>query len=863
MNARLRTIAIQTWMLLTPLAAAAEPDPAKLEFFEKRVRPILVNHCYACHSADTKPAGGLRLDDRNGVLTGGNTGAAVTPGNPGQSLLLKRVSKEAKRRMPAEGSFLTDDEIATLTQWVKDGATWTPVNIPASLSKVRANYDELRKTHWAWQPLADPKPPQVKDQTWPRHDIDRFLLARLEAGNLRPVRDAEKLDLIRRLTFDLTGLPPTPLEIERFRTNESADAYEQLVDRLLASTAFGEQWGRHWLDVARYGESTGPSRNIPYPHAWRYRDYIIDAVNADVPFNRFVQEQIAGDLLPAASDKERDRLRVATGFLALGVKDVNQRFKVRFVMDNVDEQIDAVTRSTLALTVTCARCHDHKFDPVPQSDYYALAGIFTSTDNAAGLRNQMGGAGLAYYVPDQLVRLSGKLPPPPADQVEPLKVKVAEAKKAWDAIRGTPEGLKPAPNGQPTQRPFRLRYERLQAELLALTDPGQRGEAAHGARDAKEPADTEIRIRGEAEKTGPKAPRGFLTAFAVPDAHSINPHSSGRLELAQWLTSASNPLTARVYVNRVWSHLFGRGICSSVDNFGASGDLPSNPELLDYLANRFIRDGWSTKQLIRTLVLTRAYQLSSEATPQHRQADPANILVWRHSPRRLTADEFRDGVLAASGQLEKARPQGSPVKNLRMVELRDNGPEAAEILQAADKSLSRSLYLPLLRGLVPRSLQAFDPVEQTLVTGSRENTTVPSQALFLMNSPFIRQCSVVLAESLLKTAAGEEERLKIAYSLILGRAPSELESRRALAFLSDYETAARENWNEVQLASSRPAIAEPKPNRPNAAPANPDEADQSGVAVSETIVRPQTARAAAWLALVQSLFGSAEFRFVK
>ncbi len=863
MKRHLRLAAIQAWLLLVPLATAAGPDQARLEFFEKQVRPILVNHCYACHSANTKPAGGLRLDDHNGVLTGGNSGAAVSPGNPGQSLLLRRVSKEAKRRMPAEGNFLTEEEIATLTRWVKEGAVWTPLSIPASLGKVRANYDELKKTHWAWQPIADPKPPRVQDQAWPRHDIDRFLLARLEGRNLRPVVDADKRDLIRRLTFDLTGLPPTPLEIDSFLANKSPDAYEQLVDRLLTSAAFGEQWGRHWLDVARYGESTGPSRNIPYPHAWKYRDYVVEALNADVPFNRFVQEQIAGDLLPASDDQERNRLKIATGFLALGVKDVNQRFKVRFVMDNVDEQIDVVTRSTLALTVSCARCHNHKFDPIPQADYYALAGIFTSTENAAGLRNQMGGAGLAYYVPDQLVRLSGSLPPPPAEQVEPLRAKVAEAKKAWDAIRGTPEGLKPGPNGQPTQRPFRLRYERLQAELLALTDPAQRGLAAHGARDAREPADTEIRIRGEAEKTGPRAPRGFLTAFAVPDVASINPRQSGRLELARWLTSTQNPLTSRVYVNRVWSHLFGRGLCSSVDNFGASGDTPSNPELLDYLANAFIRDGWSTKRLIRTLVLTHAYQLSSEATPQHRQADPANILVWRHSPRRLTADEFRDAALAASGELQRTQSGGSPVKDLRMIELRDNGPEAAGILEAADKSLSRSLYLPLMRGLVPRSLQAFDPVEQTLVTGSRENTTVPSQALFLMNSAFIRQRAFALAQHLLQSKEGDEARLKAAYAQVFGRPPADLESRRALAFLLDYENAARSSWSDTQLASSKAIDVSPKPGRTIDNSANPDEADQSGVAVNESIVRPQTARTAAWLALVQSLLGSAEFRFVR
>ena len=315
----------------------------------------------------------------------------------------------------------------------------------------------------------------------------------------------------------------------------------RIVDALIASPQFGERWGQHWLDLARYADSTGPSRNIPYPHAWKYRDYVIDAVNADVPFDRFVTEQIAGDLLPARSAAERNRLLIATGFLAVGVKDVNQRFKVRFVMDNVDDQIDAVSRSILGLTVTCARCHDHKFDPIPTTDYYALAGIFTSTDNCAGLRNKMGGGGLEYYDPSMLVRLSGDAPAPPEEKVKALESRVEKAKQAWDSIRGTPEGLAKAPNGFPVQRPIRLEYERLRGELLAMTDPATQGLAVHGARDAKEIGDTEVRIRGQAEKLGPKVPRGFLTAFEVSEAPSVNAKQSGRLELAALAYKLAEP----------------------------------------------------------------------------------------------------------------------------------------------------------------------------------------------------------------------------------------------------------------------------------------------------------------------------------
>ena len=611
--------------------------------------------------------------------------------------------------------------------------------------------------------------------------------------------------------------------------------------------------------MARYGESTGPSRNIPYPHAWKYRDYVIDAVNADVPFDRFVREQIAGDLLPAAGNAERDRLLTATGFLALGVKDVNQRFKVRFVMDNVDEQIDAVTRSVLGLTVSCARCHDHKFDPVPTTDYYALAGIFTSTDNAAGLRNQMGGAGLAYYVPDMLVRLTSAAPPVDTEKVAKLKAEVEEAKKAWDAIRGTPEGLKPAANGQPTQRPFRLKYEGLQAELNALSDPAASGHAVHGARDAKAVGDTEVRLRGEAEKLGPVVPRGFLSAFEVPGAAKVNRSQSGRLELAHWLTSANNPLAPRVAVNRVWAHLFGTGIVNTVDNFGITGGSPSHPELLDHLAYRFIADGWSVKKLVRQLVLTSAYQLSAESTEAHRTADPANRLVWRHSPRRLSAEEMRDATLAAAGTLDPRRPEASPANALKMIEMRDNGPEAATINTKADADTHRSVYLPLLRGVTPHSLEAFDPVDQTLVSGTRDTTTVPSQALFLLNSPFVRKQALAFAERVLKDKdASDSDRVRAAYRLAVGRAPTDAEVDRAKAFVGEYESAYRANPPKPPAPPKK--VAPPKPGEP---PFDPDQIDQTGEAVVVDVVHPKDAKTAAWLAFTQALLASAEFRYVK
>jgi hypothetical protein len=824
-------------LLGTPPAAGGarpggSPDARAVEFFEKKVRPILVNSCHTCHSAETKPSGELRVDDRNGLLTGGKSGPAVVPGKPESSLLVTRVThKDAKRRMPLEGKPLSAAEVAVLSQWIQDGAAWPTVPVPVSLRELKAAYEKLRKTHWAWQPLTEPKVPVVRDGSWPRDPVDRFLLARLEEKGLRPAADADRVSLIRRVSFDLTGLPPPPEAVEAFVADGSALACARVVDRLLASPQFGERWGRHWLDVARFGESTGPSRNIPYPLAWRYRDYVLDAVNADVPFDRFLLEQIAGDLLPAGSARERDRLLTATGFLALGVKDVNQRFKVRFVMDNVDEQIDVVTRGVLGLTVSCARCHDHKFDPVPQWDYYALAGIFTSTDNCAGVRSKMGGGGLDYYDTSMLLPLGTGWTPPPAARVKELQGQVARAKAAWDKVRGKPEGLARGPKGKPKQRALQEDYERLQRELVALTDPVARGQVVHGVRDARTVGDTELRIRGAAEKLGPVVPRGFLTALAVPGAPEVNPKQSGRLELARWLTHPRNPLTARVIVNRVWARLFGEGIVATVDNFGVRGDRPAHAELLDHLALRFVRGGWSVKKLVRALVMTRAYQLGADAAAGQRAIDPANRLVWRHTPRRLDAEELRDAMLAAAGTLRAGRPAGSPAGKLRMVEMQDNGPQARAIHAEADRCTHRSVYLPLLRGLTPHTLGAFDPVEQTLVTGRRDVTTVPGQALYLLNSLFVRRQALALAERLLaEKEATDPARIRKAYRLTLGRVPSAREIERAKDFLDTYEG---------QYGREAPR----------------------GAAGADA-VRPKGTRAAAWLALVQALFGCVEFRYV-
>lgn len=861
--------------------AANADEAAKVEFFEKRIRPILVSKCHTCHSAETNSKGGLRVDDRNGLIAGGGRGAAIVSGDVDNSLLIKAVSYTLpKLKMPPEEQ-LSQGQIDDLKKWVADGAAWPKVEVPEHLGKHTADYEKLKKEHWAWQPLKDTKPPAVKDADWARDDVDRFILASLEAQNLKPVADADKATLIRRVTFDLTGLPPTLEEVDAFFADSSSEAFVKVVDRLLASPAFGERWGRHWLDVARYGESTGSARNLPFPHAWRYRDYVIKSFNADKPYHQFLREQIAGDLLPANSAQEKAEQLVATGFLAIGVKDVNQRFKVRYIMDNVDEQIDTVSRAILGLTVSCARCHDHKFDPIPTTDYYALAGIFRSTDLCAGLRNKMGGGGLDYYDPAMFLSIGiTEAKAAPAEKIAEAKRAFETAQNEFNAIFNTPEGKKIAPNGRPVQFGFRQKMNKAKADLTALTSPGSNGPIAMGARDAKAVSDTEIRIRGEAEKLGPVVPRGFLSVLPVTDVGPVNPEQSGRLELARWLTSKQNPLTSRVMANRIWQHLFGQGIVATVDNFGVTGEAPSRPELLDFLAARFVNEGWSVKKQVRRLVLCRVYQLSSAGDSHNLEIDPANRLVWRHSPRRLEAEEIRDAMLAISGKLNLTPPEASPAKDFPVREVRNNGPEAKSLEQLAADSVHRSVYLPLLRGITPNSLSVFDFAEQGFVTGSRDATTVAPQALYLLNDPLVRKQSLALAERLLGQAELDDAgRIQLGYRLVFGREAATHEVERGVSFLAAYETAIRETQvveerakpaataDQVASAATEGNTAESatdaeKPATP-AVPPNPDDIDRSEEPVKEVKVVVNDAKVAAWASLCQALLGTAEFRYLK
>ena len=902
-NTGLTCMLLFSGALSVAAAEPGKPTDEQLQFFEKKIRPLFVENCYVCHSEHHKEAGGLRVDDFRAITFENKNGAAVVPGDASKSLLIQRVTHADDSKIMPPDHRLSEQQINDLKYWINDGAAWPPLIIPTGVDQTldgKIVHQELKEKHWAWQPLQPARAPELAAEhplaKWARTDVDRFIAAQLDENGLQPVADANKSVLLRRLTYDLTGLPPTSDELLAFSLDESDKAIETVVDRLLASKAFGERWGRHWLDVARYGESTGSARNLPYPHAWRYREYCIDSFNNDKPYNQFLQEQIAGDLLPANSVAQKREQLTATGFLALGVKDVNQRFKVRYDMDNVDEQIDTVSRSVLALTASCARCHDHKFDPISTHDYYALAGIFTSTELCDALRNQMGGGGLAYYVPARLISLSDQAnEQPEADlqkEIEAKKAEAEEARQAFVAIRDSVKQADRGPEHAKRLQAARQKMQKKQAEVVALTDPAKRGPVTLGVRDAAKPADTEIRIRGEAEKIGPVVPRGFLSVLDKVSAPAIPAGRSGRYELAVWLTDASNPLTSRVAVNRIWQHLFGSGIVTTVDNFGSNGDVPSHPELLDFLANKFVEEGWSTKKLIRQLVLSHTYQLSSGIDEKAAASDPANRLHWRHSPRRLEAEEIRDSVLALSGQLTPGRPETTPANELPVIEIRNNGPEARNLLTFAAESKYRSVYLPLVRGIVPGALEVFDFAEQGMVTGKRTNTTVAPQALFMLNDAFVRTYALQLATKLRgDQTTTQAETIAKAYRLILNRQPIAEEQQQALTFLADYRTQYTQLQSppaEATLAADTSSDSEvpaavqsangSDPNRkastgttsPAAATASvvpvaapEDSRDAEFKPDSLPVPTPADPDLAALSAFVQALFAAGEFRYVR
>ena len=911
-------------LLAVARGQAAEPAPGEIEFFERRIRPILLEHCFDCHGGGEKQTkGGLRLDSRRGWQTGGDSGPAITPGKPEESLLVRAVRyDDPTLQMPPEGK-LPDALIRDLDQWVAAGAadprTVEAIGI-ANSSAVKA------EDHWAYQPIRKLAPPPVHDASWPAGDIDRFMLHALEEKQLRPGPEAPREALVRRLYFDLVGLPPTAEEIEAFVADQRPDAYEQLVERLLASPHFGERWARHWLDVARFAESV-TLRGLVFQEAWRYRDYVIDAINRDRPFDQFAREQIAGDLLPAVSVGERRRNLIATAYLAMGNLNLEEQDKGQLRMDAVDEQLDLIGKGLLAQTITCARCHDHKFDPIPTRDYYALAGILRNTrtlehanvsnwvegplpllpdeeqvvaqysEQVAALETRIKAArgaprGVAaaktlpgimvddleatavgewklsqftsFYIGDGYLHdLNGgkgektltflpKLPKagvyevrlayteggnratnvpvtvfsadgektlrinqqqrPPIDgrfvslgeyrfelngqgfvivsneatdgHVIADAVQFIAAEEGDGAAKATAADKPAASEGKPSEEELK----RLELELKRLKANSPAPKAMTVAEE-KEIGDTRIHIRGSVHNLGERVPRGFLSAASRGAGPSAGPHpgplsegegdrwaisdkESGRRELAEWLTSRDNPLTSRVMANRVWHWLFGAGLVRTTDNFGSAGEPPSHPELLDYLAAEFMEHDYSVKSLVRRIVLSRTYRLSTALEPAAGAADPENRLLARAPRRRLDAECLRDAMLAISGELDLA-VGGKTIK-----------PGTAADYGYPHDSRRRSLYVPALRNSLPAIFKVFDFADTSVVSGERNRSTTSQQALFFMNDPFVMHAArQSAARSLGRQDVDDAGRIDLAYRSALGRTPSDAERHTSLEFI--------------------------------------------------------------------------------
>ncbi|WP_145312374.1 PSD1 and planctomycete cytochrome C domain-containing protein [Gimesia fumaroli] len=740
-------------------SAQAKMDPKQRAFFENKIRPVLVKKCYSCHSSKSEELGGkLRMDTRDGMRVGGESGPAFVEGRPNESLLIQALRYDDLEMPPDEP--LSEAVINDFITWVKMGVPDPRIDHPLIAKKPTEDSTAAKPELWSFQPVRNPAPPAVQNQSWVYDPLDQFVLSRIEAAELTPTHDAAPITLVRRLYYDLTGLPPTAEQVETFLADyqrRQQQAVAHLVDELLASPHFGERWGRHWLDVARYGESNGNDglgRNPTFPHAWRYRDYVIQAFNNDVPYDQFLTEQIAGDLLTAKTPEERDRLLIATGFLAIGSKPA-KAMNVNFHMDVVNDQINVIGTGVMGLSVACARCHDHKHDPIPTADYYAMAGIFLSTETMWGYAANQ--PLTAPETPLHVLKSKHHYVPPPDSGAQPKVDKHTLSRKK------KPKNVYP---------------------------PGTA--LAMGVREKKKPVDCKINIKGESKKLGPSVPRGFLSACKIEQPPKIDAKQSGRLQLAEWLTSADHPQTSRVMVNRIWLHLFGQALVRTPDDFGIYGERPTHPQLLDHLATRFRTEGWSIKQLIRSIVLSRTYQLSSFCDDLILDADPENKLLCRHNRRRLDAESLRDSILAASGQLNREPGLGSSIAHV------DELVNKAGNLHLPDNH--RSIYLCMMRHSEPPELSSFDLPDSTKPVGKRNETTLPTQSLFLINSHFLIEQSQLFAKDiLLNPKLNDSQRIHLVYRRALNRVPESSELARALALIQDVDTALKTEISQEKL----------------------------------------------------------------
>ena len=756
---------------------AADATPEGIEFFEKRIRPILVEHCYECHSVESKTnEGGLSLDSREGLLKGGESGPALTPGDPDKSLFITAVQHTEKDlRMPPDQK-LSVAQRTDLVTWVKMGAPdprkLALASAPPTAAKPKQSVDlEAGRAFWSFQPLRQPSQPKVVNKAWPSTSVDHFILARLEERGITQAADAQRRTLLRRVTFDLTGLPPTPQEMSDFLNDDSPRAFEKVVDRLLASPRYGERWGRHWLDVVRYADTCGNASDYPVPQAHKYRDWVVRAFNRDLPYDEFLREQIAGDLIDGGSQTERRERIVATGYLAMSRRFGGNR-EGEFHL-TLEDTIDNLGRTILGVSLACARCHDHKFDPFTSSDYYGLFGIFSST------RYPYPGAE-ANKIPADFVPLT-----PAADieaQLKPHREKLATIDadiKRYEAelveVRKLPDGdektAKLTSRGQAVADAKKRRGEVLDA-MPAIDD-------AYAVAEGK-PTNARIQVRGDPKRLGDEVPRHFPTVlggFELPRNFS----ASGRLQLADWLVDRRNPLTARVMVNRIWQHHFGQGLVQTPNDFGRQGKPPTHPELLDHLASEFIDSGYSIKAMHRLILLSHTWQLASHDSPQSVERDPQNELLGRFTRQRLDAEAIRDTLLFVSGELDETPAGAHPFPASHRWGYSQHNP-----FVAVYDTPRRSIYLMQQRQRKNPYLALFDGADPSTSTGARPLSTTPLQALFMLNDPLAHNSAKKFAERLLAQSPDETKRVTLAYEAALSRSPTDRELAECGEFLKAY-----------------------------------------------------------------------------
>jgi len=783
-------------LLLIIVSSTAQADNTGIFFFESKIRPILVSKCYSCHSSRNNDIkGGLALDSKEGLLKGGDSGPAIVIGDPDKSLLTKALDHSEYQMPPDEK--LSDNIINDFKLWIKNGAIDPRIKIQdRKMELVQA------KKFWSFKPVSFPVIPTIEDKP---NNLDKIVISKLNRENLKQVERANNYTIVRRLYFDLIGLPPTPEEVLSYINDKDLNRYEKLVDKLLADKRFGEKWGRHWLDVARYGESTGKDQNVVYPYAWKYRDYVIDSINKDKLYSQFIIEQIAGDLLPHKNYQEYNEHLIATGFLAIGTKNLTENPK-QFKADLIDEQIDTITRGFLGITLSCARCHDHKFDPLSQKDYYAMYGILqniSTLDGVARGNNNIGYDGEFGYLVDDLTKhLYDK------KQIE-LWLLLSDANninRKIGSIRSYNPNLDDNGKKQVKEELEKLDKE-LETKVAKIKEMGAsdlllklliKPNPVMCVKENPKPINAKVMVRGNVNELGEEVPRSIPELFTLTKTphNPNNPNMSGRLELAHWIADKSNPLTYRVYINRIWKTLFGQGIIDSFDNFGSLGGEPTNGKIMDYLVIKFIQKKFSTKTIIKEILMSSTYQMSSKHNADNYEKDPDNLYLWRMNEKRLEAETIRDSLLYIAGELD-----GSSKKAQDFVLNSDKRRIDGKVNRELSVAKYRSIYLPVPRDFDIEMLDVFDRPDNNLLSANRSITTVPTQALYLMNNDQILQHCDSVAKQLETSHKDRDDQEKINYLYLkyLSRNPSEKEVAILKKYISDHPEKQKIYSNIVQI----------------------------------------------------------------